>query len=139
VLIAGKRVLGLRSYSMNSFMGARDRSLGPIPLTADKFVWFYAKDSDIRRPSESWILLDEDERSINDGFFVTDPLAQTWIDFPAISAHRHSFSFGLDFADGHSEVWRHRDPRTRLVNQNQVVQPGNKDLERLARASTAPK
>ena len=32
-----------------------------------------------------WVLLEEDERSINDGFFVTDPTGQIWMDFPAIS------------------------------------------------------
>jgi prepilin-type processing-associated H-X9-DG protein len=83
-----------------------------------------------------WVLLDEDERSINDGFFVTDPAAGTWIDFPAASVHRHSFSFGLAFADGHSEVWRLRDPRTHQLSFNRTDQPGNGDLERLAHAST---
>jgi hypothetical protein len=50
------------------------------------------------------VLLDEDERSINDGFFLTDPAAHTWFDFPAISQHRHNFNFALNFADGQSKV-----------------------------------
>src|SRR5579859_299107 len=93
VVSGGRTLATVRSYSMNSFMGARDPDLGSIPPTADNFVAFYAKDTDLRRPSELWVLLDEDERSINDGFFVTDPTAGMWIDFPAISAHRHSYSF----------------------------------------------
>ena len=124
---------------MNCFMGARDPELGLIPSSAAAYVPFFAKYSDIRRPSESWVLLDEDERSINDGFFVTDPTANQWVDFPAISAHRHGFSFSLDFADGHSEIWRHSDQRTFQVSLNHTEQPRNPDLERLARASTAPK
>jgi prepilin-type N-terminal cleavage/methylation domain-containing protein len=136
VSIAGKVVPTLRSYSMNSFMGARNQNLGPIPASATSYVWFFGKDSDIRRPSSTWILVEEDERSINDGFFVTDPTARVWIDFPAISAHRHSFSYGINFADGHSEVWRIRDPRSRSVGQNQTEQANNSDLERLARASS---
>ena len=84
-------------------------------------------------------MLDEDERSINDGFFVTDPTAHVWLDFPAISAHRHGFSYGLDFADGHSEVWRLRDPRSRSINQNQTEQADNVDLQRLAAASSVLK
>ena len=84
-------------------------------------------------------LLDEDERSINDVFFVTDPTAQTWIDFPATSAHRHDFSFGLVFADSHAEIWTHHDPATTKLAHNRTEQPGNTDLERLARASVTHK
>ena len=86
VTIDGQVVPTVRSYSMNCFMGARDPSLGPIPSTAGDFVPFYAKDSDIPQPDQLWVLLEEDERSINDGFFVTDPTGQIWFDFPAMSA-----------------------------------------------------
>jgi prepilin-type N-terminal cleavage/methylation domain-containing protein len=137
--IDGQQVNTVRSYSMNGFMGARDPDLLPIPDTAVGFVPFFAKESDIRRPSEMWVMLDEDERSINDGFFITDPTAGVWFDFPAISNHRHGYSFALNFADGHSEVWRHTDPRTLLVTTNGMDQAGNKDLARLASATTVPK
>ncbi len=129
----------VRSYSMNCFMGARDPSVGYIPMGSDPFVPFFAKDSDVPRPSQFWVLVDEDERSINDGFFVTDPNAGVWRDFPALSSHRHNYSFALNFADGHSEVWRPRDPKTLLVSSNLTEQFGNADLARLARASTIPK
>jgi prepilin-type N-terminal cleavage/methylation domain-containing protein len=136
---SGTRVTTVRSYSMNSFMGARNPSLPPVPETAENYVSFFAKESDLRRPSELWVLLDEDERSINDGFFVTDPTGHMWIDFPAVSQHRHNFSFGLSFADGHSEVWRHSDARTRRLSVNRTEQSGNRDLARLATASTIRK
>jgi prepilin-type N-terminal cleavage/methylation domain-containing protein len=139
VTIGGQTYASVRSYSMNSFMGARDPAIGPIPPSASTYVPFFSKDSDLRRPSELWVLLDEDERSIGDGFFITDPAARVWFNFPAISAHRHDFSFGLAMADGHSEVWRHHDPHTRLVAMPQTEQAGNHDLERLASASTIPK
>ena len=134
VQIQQKLVNTVRSYSMNSFMGARDPNVGYIPSSATAYVKFYAKDSDLRRPSQLWVLLDEDEQSINDGFFVTDPSARTWVDFPACSPHRHKYSFALNFADGHSAVWNNRDGRTRKLRHN-VDQPGNEDLERLAAAS----
>ncbi len=139
VTIGGQTVPEVRSYSMNSFMGARDAQAGVIPPSAENFVPFYSKDSDLRRPSELWVLLDEDERSINDGFFVTDPTGGMWYDLPAISPHRHNYSFTIDFADGHSEVWRHSDPRTFQVTGSRTEQSGNQDLARLARASTTPK
>lgn len=139
VEIDGRRFPSVRSFSMNAFMGARDPTLGPIPSNASKFVTFYAKEHEIPRPSALWVLLDEDERSINDGFFVPDPNGQMWIDFPAASPHRHNYSFALDFADGHSDVWRYRDPATRKLTHNRTEQVGNTDLERLAKASTTPK
>ena len=139
VVIDGKSVATVRSYAMNAFMGERDPGLGPIPPSADGYVLFFSRDSDIRRPSDIWVMLDEDERSINDGFFITDPAARLWIDFPAISAHRHKFSYGLNFADGHSVISRHRDPRTFEVAHNKTEQANNSDLEFLAHASTVKK
>jgi len=140
VTIAGQVVSTVRSYSMNCFMGARDPQLGPIPSTAGtNYVSFYSKYSDIPRPDQLWVLLDEDERSINDGFFVTDPTGKIWVDFPAMSAQRHNYSYALNFADGHSEIWRYNDTRTYQVNLNKTEQPGNSDLERLARATVTAK
>jgi prepilin-type N-terminal cleavage/methylation domain-containing protein len=139
VKINGTLTPTARSYSMNSFMGRRDADVGLIPASATDYVPFFAKENELRRPSELWVLLDEDERSINDGFFVTDPDARVWVDFPAISSHRHNYSFALNFADGHSEVWRHRDSRTYAVCANRTEQSANADLQRLARASTVPK
>ena len=137
--INGQLVATVRSYSMNSFMGARDPALPAIPLGAEGYTPFFAKESDIPRPSERFVLLDEDERSINDGSFVTDPNSGVWLQFPAISAYRHNFSFAINFADGHSEIWRYQDPRTYEVNAIRTDQVSNADLARLARAATVLK
>jgi prepilin-type N-terminal cleavage/methylation domain-containing protein len=139
VVIDGRNIPTVRSYSMNCFMGGRDSKLGPIPSTAEGYVPFYSSYGEIPRPSQLWVLLDEDERSINDGFFVTDPTANIWFDFPANSAHRHNYSYALNFADGHSEVWRQRDTRTCQVSLRKTEQPGNQDLARLASATATPK
>ncbi len=139
VTIAGKVVPTVRSYSMNCFMGARDPQVGSIPSTAVDYVPFYSKYSDIPRPDQLWVLLDQDERSIDDGFFVTDPTGGIWFDMPAISAHRHDFSYALTFADGHSDIWRVTDSRSYQVSVNQTEQPGNTDLARLARATVTHK
>jgi prepilin-type N-terminal cleavage/methylation domain-containing protein len=137
--INGQRVATVRSYSMNSFMGARDPALPAIPPGAENYALFFSKESDIPRPSERFVLLDEDERSINDGFFLTDPNSGVWLQFPAISAHRHNYSFSINFADGHSEIWRYQDPRTYEVNATRTDQINNADLARLARAATVLK
>jgi prepilin-type N-terminal cleavage/methylation domain-containing protein len=139
VTVGGNLLPSVRSYSMNSFMGARDPSIAPIPPSAKDYVQFFTKESDLRKPSELWIVIDEDEKSIDDGFFVTDPAARVWYDFPASSEHRHDFSFGLQFSDGHPEIWRLRDPRTRQLAQNGTEQANNFDLEHLASISTLPK
>jgi prepilin-type N-terminal cleavage/methylation domain-containing protein len=138
VSIGDNTVPTVRSYSMNSFMGLTDRN-PPCPI-APQYARFFAKETDLKRPSELWVLLDEDQRSIDDGSFFTDPDGRVWWDFPAISVARHNYSFTLNFADGHSEIWNHRDPNTFAVSEHQTEQySGNQDLARLARAATAPK
>ena len=139
VLVNGALLPRVRSYSMNCFMGGRDPGLGAIPASADGYVLYFTKNSELQRPSEMWVLLDEDERSINDGFFLTDPRAQAWLDFPPVSPYRHGYSYALNFADGHSEVWRYRDNRSLLVRGTGTDQFGNMDLDRLASAATIKK
>jgi hypothetical protein len=135
----GKRVTGVRSFSMNSFMGARDPSLGFIPATAFRHVPYFSKEAEIPQPSRLWVIVEEDERSINDGFFVTDPEARVWIDFPPISTRRHGMGYDLTFADGHSESWKLRDPKTEKVRKHKTEQASNQDLDRLAKAATVLK
>ncbi len=136
----GQRVNSLRSYSINSFMGWRPPDAPPvIPETASQFVPFFSKESELQRPSDMWVFIDEDERSINDGFFVTDPTAHLWFDFPSLSIHRHNYSYSLTFADGHTDLWRSRDPRSHDIAKSETEATGNVDLQQLARASAVPK
>jgi type II secretory pathway pseudopilin PulG len=135
----GKRVINVRSYSMNSFMGARPPGTPIIPTSAATFVPYFAKESDIPKPSENWVFVDEDSRSINDGFFIVDPTAHIWFDFPALSVNRHNYGFSMAFADGHSEVWHSHDVRSQTVDRNETEQAGNTDLSRLARGAASPK
>jgi prepilin-type N-terminal cleavage/methylation domain-containing protein len=128
-----------RSYAMNSFIGGRPSGVGPTPSTATAYVPYFTKESEVLKPAEIWALIDEDERSINDGFFVSDPpnpatgQSQMWYDFPANTDYRHGNSFALNFADGHSELFRFIDPRSRAVSANRTSQPGNVDLAKLGR------
>jgi len=92
----------VRSYSMNCY-------LAPItPWTSMGTVNFY-KDTSFNQPGPSmtYVLIDENEYSINDGFFVNDPTqGNFWQDVPAT---RHGAACGLSYADGHSEIKRWRD------------------------------
>jgi hypothetical protein len=77
----------------------------------------YGKESDFSTPSPSsvWVLVDEDDYSINDaGFAVAGQTKAgtyptTWIDWPA---KYHNGACGVHFADGHSEIHRWKDKAT---------------------------
>ncbi|MFM2294087.1 MAG: hypothetical protein RLZZ350_500 [Verrucomicrobiota bacterium] len=143
VTIAGVLTPTVRSYSMNGFMGSRADFPAPInqviPASATDFVPFYAKESDLKRPSSLWVFVDEDERTISDGFFTFDPRGTdpNPTHIPAASAARHNFGYGLNFADGHSEVWRFSDTDSRRLSSGEAhdVSPANKDFARLGSAT----
>ena len=71
----------------------------------------YGKESDATAPGPSnlWIFLDEDERSINDAGFAVGMNRQEWIDWPA-TYHNRAANFA--FLDGHSEIKKWTDPNT---------------------------
>ena len=66
-------------------------------------------------PTMTYVLLDEREDSINDGFFVVvmdgypDRTKTSMIDFPA---SYHNRAGGFSFADGHAEIKRWTDSRS---------------------------
>jgi prepilin-type processing-associated H-X9-DG protein len=61
----------------------------------------FRKSSDILQLAGTWVLLDENPASINDGWFVCDPRGTSWVDVPATY---HNGATGFAFADGHSEI-----------------------------------
>jgi prepilin-type processing-associated H-X9-DG protein len=71
------------------------------------------KTSDLSRPVDVFVILDEQADSINDAAFMHDPGytqgQERWRDLPA-SYHNRAGSFS--FADGHSEIHKWLDPRT---------------------------
>ncbi len=94
----------VRSYSMNCYLS---------PIAGGEWTSVgtrnYYKDTAIIGPSMTYVLIDENEYAINDGFFVSDPTQGVyWEDIPAT---RHGSAGGLSFADGHSEIKRWRDSK----------------------------
>ena len=140
VLIGQCVVKNVRSYSMNAFMGWRDVAATPITFpSVTGFVPFFARDSDLQKPSRLFVLLDEDERSISDGWFATDPNHLVWFNLPSVSSWRHSVSSMYMFADGHGEIWHFRDPKTAQLQAPETEQAtGNSDLVRMSQAATLP-
>ena len=97
----------VRSYSMNCYLSP---ILGP-PSDAWTSVGTrnFFKDTEITQPGPSmtYVLIDENEKSINDAFFVCDPTHVNW--WQDVPATRHGNAGGLSYADGHSEIKRWRD------------------------------
>lgn len=111
--VNGVRVV--RSYSMNGWMNGYsygDESTTYLTPNNDRFLKhrFFRKDSQLSRPSDLWVLLDEDEKSINDSMFLVDMgSGNGLVDAPS---RRHDRSYGINFADGHSEIYKLKDDRT---------------------------
>jgi prepilin-type N-terminal cleavage/methylation domain-containing protein len=102
--------LRVRSYSMNGWMGSR---------YMESFYYGQAnyrtfiRESEIAAssPSELWMIMDEHEDSIDDAWFlVTMNDSQPFASFPAT---RHQRGCCLNFADGHVQLFKLRDPNTR--------------------------
>jgi prepilin-type processing-associated H-X9-DG protein len=102
----------------------------------------YGKEADILDPSPSrlWVILDEDEDSINDAALAVGVKTAEWIDWPGTF---HNNACGLSFADGHSEVHKWIDARTKVVNhnisRNTVASPLSADWSWIAERTSAKK
>ncbi len=82
----------LRSNAMNGFIGRGDRGTGPVQGQ-------FLKTSDIPKPAMTWLTVDEDPGSVDDGWFQTYP--KRWSNVPAVYHNRAS---GYSFTDGHAEI-----------------------------------
>lgn len=122
----GKKVPAARTFAMSQAVGT-----DPYPPSGGKLAvngpWLdnnhshtrtgkwrvYGKTSDVVDPSPSglWVLIDEDDRSLNDAGFAVGMQQPEWIDWPGTY---HNNACGFAFADGHSEIHKWKDPRTRL-------------------------
>jgi prepilin-type N-terminal cleavage/methylation domain-containing protein/prepilin-type processing-associated H-X9-DG protein len=131
----------VRSVSMNFWVGD-----GETPGDKDwgGFI-VYKKMSDFRKtaPSKAWVLVDEQPDSINDCAMYVGPAATRWTDIPA---SYHNGACGFAFADGHSEIHKWLDNRTKIpvryLTYDQVGFDAGKDRRDLnwivERTSEAP-
>jgi prepilin-type N-terminal cleavage/methylation domain-containing protein/prepilin-type processing-associated H-X9-DG protein len=102
-----------RSISMNGWVGFATRDW--MQPAAPPYYKLNFKLGDMIKPgpANTWVLIDEREDSINDGWFAVDMVNQGatahWVDLPA---SRHSRGTVLSFADGHAQNKKWIDPRT---------------------------
>lgn len=115
VTIFGRLFSRVRSMSMNSWMNGR--------AWMDDYIAFDKVDT-IKSTSKKFILVDEQNQSLNDGYFATNPSEYGgWIvDYPA---YYHNNAAGFNFADGHSEIKKWLDPRTTPLVKNGELMPLN--------------
>ncbi len=151
--LAGKMVPNARSIAASQAVGTNpSRNRGKAPVDGPWLdgnhghragqTWrTYGKTSDAidPGPSELWVMMDEDENSINDGgLAVIGPGAGNFrmIDWPATY---HNGAASISFLDGHSEIRRWRDPRTKVYQGNVRIanQAGNQDIIWLSERTSA--
>ena len=108
----GQTVPRLRSRSINNWVG------GPGWSNSGTGWRIFIKDTDMVAPgpSNTFVMLEEREDSINDGYFAVDMTgypesskAMKLVDYPA---SYHNNAAGIAFADGHSEIHKWLDLRT---------------------------
>jgi hypothetical protein len=116
-----------RSYSANGFLN---------PITSSYMTTIvFRKMTDILRPSQTFVYIEESSSTINDGSFFDDPAYTSWVDIPAIY---HAKSTFLSFADGHVESKQWHDPALISSNATAYTTPadGGVDLHWLQARTT---
>jgi prepilin-type processing-associated H-X9-DG protein len=125
----------VRSVSMNGYLGERG---GPFTSGYNQFKKYSSLTAP--SPSKCWVFVEEREDGINDGWFAVDmgsfdparPSAHTIVDYPA-SYHNGACAFS--FADGHAEVRKWVDARTKpKLKFGQLLplgqpSPNNRDVD----------
>jgi prepilin-type N-terminal cleavage/methylation domain-containing protein/prepilin-type processing-associated H-X9-DG protein len=89
--------------------------------------------SQIRRPGERFVFIDEGRISPDSWTVFYDQ--ESWWDLPTV---RHGDGTNFSFADGHSDYWKWKDPRTVKLAEmtiSQNAQPGNPDLHAVQKAA----
>jgi prepilin-type processing-associated H-X9-DG protein len=100
----------LRSMAMNCWMNPIQKSWNVIEgysgATAQKVFTKLGNISPVPGSANTWVFIDENPYTIDDGYFVCDMKGNNWINVPA---SYHNGAGGLSFADGHSEIKRWKD------------------------------
>jgi prepilin-type N-terminal cleavage/methylation domain-containing protein len=164
---AGKDIRRIRSYSMNAAvgtMGGSDLLNGSLNGSATGGTWLdetgkgmtghrpkwktygLTTDNYAPGPANVFMFIDEDDWSINDIEFFVTMISTAWIDWPATY---HGYRSSLSFLDGHAELHKWMDGRTKNVdhvhpggsaasNNQRTAQANNPDILWLQAHTSAP-
>jgi prepilin-type N-terminal cleavage/methylation domain-containing protein/prepilin-type processing-associated H-X9-DG protein len=145
VIRDGARYPRVRSYSMNEHVGEPMNERREVSRAPDASREYFYKSEDFSRPgpSETFVLLDEHEDTINDGYFLVGPTVAINVGWGDLPANRHRRGANFSFADGHAQTHRWRDSRTvqpvTRVRNFGLIQANNPDLKWVHEHATAPK
>jgi len=140
VTIGGVKRPRVRSISLSQAMNSRDDWLSY--LTRAKYRVFQ-KLTDLGKmgPANAYVFIDEHPDSINFGDFavaMTDGVPDGRLYMIDVPASYHNGAGGISFADGHAEIHKWRDPRTRqritgvFMSSSVQPSPGNVDMRYLS-------
>ncbi|MEO8428779.1 MAG: type II secretion system protein [Verrucomicrobiota bacterium] len=149
--IKGQKVQAARTFSMSQAVGTDPNppSNGKLAVngpwldnnhghTRGKTWRVFGKMDDFvdPGPASTWVLLDEESASLNDAGFAVGMATAEWIDWPGTY---HNFACGFAFADGHSEIHKWKDGRTRVIkgNVSRKPVPGSVDYLWIAQRTSA--
>jgi prepilin-type N-terminal cleavage/methylation domain-containing protein len=110
-MFKGKPIL--RSISMNSFMAGRSYGAHPDYVITtykgarDPNLPVYLKETEMRQPTMTWLVADEDQASINDGMLLVDVGGS--VRFFDLPSRAHGNAYGINFNDGHAEIYKFKD------------------------------
>jgi prepilin-type N-terminal cleavage/methylation domain-containing protein len=150
--LKGTKVPNARTFSESQAVGTNPYKGGKVAVDGPWLdgshnhvlgrKWLtYGKMGDFTRPgpANTFIYLDEDAHSLNDGGFATVgpsiPQNYDMIDWPGTY---HNMACGFAFADGHSEIHKWQDPRTKLKGgASTMTQKNNPDIDWMANHASA--
>ena len=151
--LRGQKLPAARTFSMSQAVGTDpySPSNGKLPVNgpwldnahshsrAGKWM-VYGKTDDFQNPgaSQVFVLLDEDDRSLNDAGFAVGMQAAEWIDWPGTY---HNMACGFSFGDGHSEIHKWKDGRTQLkgTSASRLSVPNSVDYKWISERASALK
>jgi prepilin-type N-terminal cleavage/methylation domain-containing protein/prepilin-type processing-associated H-X9-DG protein len=133
--VGSRKVIRVRSYSMNGQMGGDPTITFVNPGAPPKSSLGAVIRPD---PVNAMVFVDEDAASIDDGYFAVQAAPPRWT-WQNTAASRHGNGGILSFADGHAENWRWIEGDTRrLTGLDRPARNGHRDLARFHRATFEP-
>ncbi|HTA30084.1 MAG TPA: prepilin-type N-terminal cleavage/methylation domain-containing protein [Candidatus Cybelea sp.] len=89
----------IRSVSMDAWLGAGEKYFSWVPAVKSMSDLIHPP------PSMTWVIVDEDEDSINDAMLYIDPRFPSKAgEFNDVPASYHNRACGFGFGDGHAEI-----------------------------------
>ncbi|MEI2726232.1 MAG: hypothetical protein V9H26_22780 [Verrucomicrobiota bacterium] len=129
-----------RSLSMNSAFGRFSIVNTASDPTFQGKNWGFTeykqwlKLSQVPRPAKTWLMIDEQPDSINDGYFINNPAATAWQDIPA---SYHNGACGFSFADGHSEIKKWKSATSKYTTVRYTSDPPRMNFDAAGRDDLA--